>query len=222
MSAHRATVFIVDDDVDVAQAIARLLSTARYKVCMFDSAQDFLAKHDPEAPGCIVLDVAMPGVSGLQLQQFLIASGCLRPIIFLTGVGDVPTSVQAMKAGAVDFLTKPVGDNELFSAIEQALRIDQSERGLRSRKQIVSKRLSRLTPRERQVLEHVISGQLNKQIASDLGTREKTVKVHRSRVMHKMGARSVAELIQLASCAGVIATPPLRPALKDESDWRYW
>src|SRR5688572_18473229 len=116
MSAQRATVFIVDDDADVRQAVARLVSTAFYKVSTFDSAQDFLARHDPETPGCIVLDAAMPGISGLQLQQFLVASGCLRPIVFLTGVGDIPTSVQAMKAGAVDFLTKPVGDDELFSA----------------------------------------------------------------------------------------------------------
>jgi FixJ family two-component response regulator len=222
MSAQRATVFIVDDDADVRQAVARLVSTAFYKVSTFDSAQDFLARHDPETPGCIVLDAAMPGISGLQLQQFLVASGCLRPIVFLTGVGDIPTSVQAMKAGAVDFLTKPVGDDELFSAIERALRVDQAERHSRSRKQIISRRVARLTPRERQVLEHVMSGQLNKQIACDLGTCEKTVKVHRSRVMHKMGARSVAELILLASCVGIVATPPLRPAVRDEAGWMSW
>lgn len=217
MSTPKPTVFIVDDDCDVRAAIARLLSTAHYGTCTFESAQEFLAKHNPEPPGCILLDVAMPDLSGLQLQQFLAASGISRPIIFLTGVGDVPTSVRAMKAGAVNFLTKPVEDTELFAAIEEALRVDQLERRLRIRKQILCKRLARLTPRERQVLEQVISGQLNKQIAATLGTVEKTIKVHRARVMHKMGARSVAELVQLALCAGVVATPPLRTLPRHEA-----
>jgi FixJ family two-component response regulator len=210
MSTHKAMVFIVDDDDDVRAAIARLLSTAHYGTRTFDSAHDFLANHNPEPPGCIILDVAMPGLTGLQLQQFLATSDTPRPIIFLTGVGDVPTSVRAMKAGAVNFLTKPVDDTELFAAIEEAIRVDQVERRFRQRKQIIEKRLAKLTPRERQVLEHVVSGQLNKQIAADLGTVEKTIKVHRSRVMHKMGARSVAELVQLATCVGIVASPPLR------------
>jgi FixJ family two-component response regulator len=210
MSVQKATIFIVDDDEPVRAAIGRLLATAHYDICTFDSAIDFLTKHNPEPPGCIILDVAMPGLTGLQLQQFLSTSANPRPIIFLTAVGDIATSVRAMKGGAVNFLTKPVEDCELFAAIEEALRIDQSERHLRQRRHVVMKRLEKLTPRERQVLEHVIVGQLNKQIAADLGTVEKTIKVHRSRVMHKMGARSVAELVQLASCGGIVAVPPLR------------
>jgi FixJ family two-component response regulator len=216
MNTQKPTIFIVDDDFDVRSAIARLLSTAHYEIRTFNSAQNFIAHHNPEPPGCIILDVAMPGLTGLQLQEFLATAGNPRPIIFLTGVGDVPTSVRAMKAGAVNFLTKPVEDHELFAAIDEALRVDQLERRLRQRRQVVVKRLADLTPREREVMEHVIAGQLNKQIAADLGTVEKTIKAHRARVMHKMGARSVAELVQLASCAGVVITPPLRAPVQNE------
>lgn len=210
MSGERPTVFIVDDDADVRTSTARLLRTANYETVTFESAAEFLASYDSEAPGCIILDVAMSGLSGLQLQECLVERGCLHPIIFLTGVGNVPTSVKAMKAGAVDFLTKPVEEDELFATVEEAIRMDQAGRRVRTRKQIIARRLEKLTPREREVFELVIAGRLNKQIAAALGTVEKTIKVHRARVMHKTGARTVAELVQLAACVGIVAVPPLR------------
>lgn len=210
MNGQRPTVFIVDDDPDVRTSTARLLRSANYEAVTFESAAEFLANHATEVPGCIILDVAMAGLSGLQLQARLVEGGCVRPIIFLTGVGNVPTSVKAMKAGAVNFLTKPVEEDELFAAIEEAIRLDQAGRRVHSRKQIIARRLEKLTPREREVFELVIAGRLNKQIAAALGTVEKTIKVHRARVMHKTGARTVAELVQLAACVGIVAMPPLR------------
>ena len=210
MSGQRPTVFIVDDDPDVRTSTARLLHTADYETRTFESAAEFLANHQDEVPGCIILDVAMSGLTGLQLQERLVEVGCVHPIIFLTGVGSVPISVKAMKAGAVNFLTKPVEEDELFATVDEAIRLDQSGRRLRARRQVIARRVERLTPREREVFELVIAGRLNKQIAAALGTVEKTVKVHRSRVMHKIGARTVAELVQLATCAGIVAAPPLR------------
>jgi FixJ family two-component response regulator len=209
-------VFLVDDDPDVRTSTARLLRTASYEIRTFESAEEFLAHYEADIPGCIILDVAMAGLSGLQLQDSLTARGCVHPIIFLTGVGNVPTSVKAMKAGALNFLTKPVEDTELFAAVEEAVSLDQQNRRLRTRRQIIARRLAKLTPREREVFELVIAGRLNKQIAADLGTVEKTIKVHRARVMHKTGARTVAELVQLAACVGIIAMPPLRPATHEE------
>jgi FixJ family two-component response regulator len=200
----------VDDDPDVRTATSRLLHAADYQTRTFESAAEFLANHEDEVPGCIILDIAMSGLTGLQLQERLVERGCVHPIIFLTGVGNVPISVKAMKAGAVNFLTKPVEEDELFATVDEAIRLDQSGRRLRARKQIISHRLERLTPREREVFQLVIAGRLNKQIAASLGTVEKTVKVHRARVMHKLGARTVAELVQLAACVGVVAAPPLR------------
>ena len=210
MSGQRPTVFIVDDDADVRTSTARLLRTANYETVTFESASEFLDSYDGDTPGCIILDVAMAGLSGLQLQERLLERGCLHPIIFLTGVGNVPTSVKAMKAGAINFLTKPVEEDELFATVEEAIRVDLAGRRVRTRKQIIGRRIERLTPREREVFELVIAGRLNKQIAATLGTVEKTIKVHRARVMHKTGARTVAELVQLAACVGIVAVPPLR------------
>jgi FixJ family two-component response regulator len=199
------TVFLVDDDPGVLRALTRLLRAAGRQVRAFGSAQDFLAAHDPAMPGCVVLDLSMPGLNGLELQTALEASGCRRPIVFVSGHGDVPSSVRAMKAGAVDFLTKPVSAEDLLAAVERAVRQDDLMRRSRAELQVIGERLKTLTPREREVLQHVVAGQLNKQIAADLGTVEKTIKVHRSRLMGKMGVRSVADLVRLAERMGIAA-----------------
>jgi FixJ family two-component response regulator len=198
MSDESATVFLVDDDPGVLRALARLLRAAGFDVRAFRSSREFLAGHDAATPGCIVLDLAMPGESGLDLQTALAAAGCQRPIVFVSGHGDIPSSVRAMKAGAVDFLTKPVSQEHLLAAIRRAVERDRLMREVRTELQAIAERVSTLTPREREVLDHVVMGQLNKQIAADLGTVEKTVKVHRSRVMEKMGVRSLADLVRMA------------------------
>jgi len=207
MNGTTSTVFIVDDAREVRMGLSRLLAAAGYRVRAFESAACFLEEHDVEAPGCLLLDVCMPGLSGLELQRTLVGSPGARPIVFLTGRGDIQTSVHAMKEGAVDFLTKPVDESQLFAAVEQALKRDAEQRLERAIRDTIHKRLAMLTPRERQVMAHVIRGRLNKQIAADLGTGEKTVKVHRARVMSKMVARSVAELVQLAARVGVGIEP---------------
>jgi FixJ family two-component response regulator len=207
MNGTTSTVFIVDDAREVRTGLSRLLAAAGYRVRAFESAASFLKEHDAEAPGCLLLDVCMPGLSGLDLQHTLVGSADARPIVFLTGRGDVQTSVHAMKEGAVDFLTKPVDDTQLFAAVDQALKRDAEQRLERAIRDTIQRRLAMLTPRERQVMAHVIRGRLNKQIAADLGTGEKTVKVHRARVMSKMVARSVAELVQLAARVGVGVEP---------------
>ena len=197
------TVFVVDDEPAVLKGLARLLRSARLNVATFASPRDFLERHDPCAHGCLVLDVAMPGLNGLELQESLAEKGGAVPIIFLTGHGDIPMSVQAMKRGAVDFLTKPVNDEDLLKAVRAAIEKDSVARRARAELEEIQQRLATLTPREREVLEHVIAGQLNKQTAADLGTVEKTIKVHRARVMEKMKVQSVAELVRLAERAGV-------------------
>jgi FixJ family two-component response regulator len=209
MNGSTSTVFIVDDAREVRLGLSRLLGAAGYRVRAFESAACFLQEHDAEAPGCLLLDVCMPGLSGLELQRSLVGSPGARPIVFLTGRGDIQTSVHAMKEGAVDFLTKPVDDQQLFAAVDQALKRDAEQRLERAIRDTIQRRLAMLTPRERQVMAHVIRGRLNKQIAADLGTGEKTVKVHRARVMSKMVARSVAELVQLAARVGVGIEPAL-------------
>ena len=196
------TVFVVDDDAAVLKGLSRLLRSAGLAVATFPSPREFLDSHDPNTPGCLVLDVAMPELNGLELQQTLLASGHELAIIFLTGHGDIPMSVKAIKHGAVDFLTKPVSDDDLLQAVRDAIEKDRLQRQARAEVADIQQRLATLTPREREVLEHVISGQLNKQIAADLGTVEKTVKVHRARVMQKMKVQSVAELVRLAERAG--------------------
>jgi FixJ family two-component response regulator len=203
MSEPPPTVFLVDDDPSFLKGLSRLLRSAGLAVATFSSAAQFLEAHDPSQPGCLVLDVAMPGLDGLALQKALAEAGSARPIVFLTGQGDIPKSVRAMKGGAVDFLTKPVDDAVLLQAIEVALRRDAENRRLGSELAEIRRRWGTLTPREREVLQHVIAGRRNKQIASALGTVERTVKLHRSRVMAKMNARSVAELVRLAEQAGI-------------------
>ena len=203
MSQAEPTVFIVDDDPAVLKSLSRLLRASQFNVVTFGSAQEFLERHDPHSPGCLVLDLAMPGLNGLELQEALKINGSAIPIIFLTGHGDIPMSVRAIKGGALDFLTKPVHDKDLLKAVEAALEKDRIERQSRAELDEIQERLATLTPREREVLIHVVSGQLNKQIAYDLGTVEKTIKVHRARVMEKMKVGSVAELVRLTERAGI-------------------
>jgi len=197
------TIFVVDDDPAVLKSLGRLLRSAGLHVETCNSPQDFLARHNPAMPGCLVLDVAMPGLNGLEVQQALAAIGDERPIVFLTGHGDIPTSVEAMKRGAVDFLTKPVNAEVLLKAIHSAIVKDSVRRLERDEVEEFKQRLATLTPREREVLPYVISGRLNKQIAGELGTAEKTIKVHRARVMEKMKVQSVAELVRLAERLGI-------------------
>ena len=197
------TVFIVDDDAGVLKALSRLLRARGYDIRSYTSPQEFLAHHDPAVPGCAVLDVSMSGLDGLELQQALTAGGSHRPVIFITGKGDIPTSVRAMKAGAIDFLTKPVNDKDLLGAISRAQEQDAKSRQTDADLASIQARITTLTPREREVLTHVVAGRLNKQIAGDLGTVEKTIKVHRSRVMEKLGVRTVADLVRMAEKAGI-------------------
>ena len=219
MDGETGTVFVVDDAAEVRRSLSRLLATAGYRVQAFESAESFLKGHDAESPGCLLLDVRMPGLSGPDLQHALASRGLTRPIVFLTGNGDIETSVRAMKEGAVDFLTKPVDDVPLFAAVENALRRDAEQRLKRSIRRTIQQRLENLTPRERQVLVQVIRGRLNKQIAAELGTGEKTIKVHRARVMSKMRVRSVAELVQLCAQVGV-SIEPTRGCRTASIDWK--
>jgi FixJ family two-component response regulator len=202
------TVFIVDDDAGVLKALSRLLRAKGYDPRPYTSPQEFLAHHDATVPGCAVLDLAMPGLDGIQLQEALAARGSHRPVIFITGKGNVPTSVRAMKAGAIDFLTKPVNDEDLLEAIGRAEAQDSRARQLHAELVSIQARISTLTPREREVLTHVVAGRLNKQIAGDLGTVEKTIKVHRSRLMQKLGVRTVADLVRMAEKAGISRQAP--------------
>jgi FixJ family two-component response regulator len=197
------TVFVVDDDASVRGAVARLLHSAGYQTETFASAEGFLAQSRFDAPGCILLDVRMPGLNGLELQQALTAADRQLPIVFITGHGDVPMSVRAMKAGAEDFLPKPFDDEELLKAVARALNKSQREQNERTEVAEIRRRLSSLTPREREVLCHVVAGQLNKQIAADLSIAEKTIKVHRGRVMEKMGASSLAGLVAMTGRIGI-------------------
>lgn len=202
------TVFMVEDTQDVRMSLSRLLTAAGYQVRSFESAERFLNEQNSEAPGCLLLDVCLPGLSGAELQHRLITSGIARPIVFMTGLTDIQISVDAMKRGAIDFLTKPIDKERLFPAIEQAFCRDGEQRGELAVQRAIERHLDSLTARERQVLEHVICGRLNKQIAADLGIGEKTVKVHRGRVMAKMAVRSVAELVQLCARVGIVREPP--------------
>jgi len=197
------TVYLVDDDQGVLKALSRLLQAKGYDTRCFSSAHEFLECHDPALAGCAIFDVAMPGLDGLVLQQVFKADGNQRPVIFLTGKGDIPKSVRAMRAGAIDFLTKPVNHLALFDAIGRAEQDDANARKTRAELAAIEAKIATLTPRERQVLSHVAAGRLNKQIACDLGTVEKTIKVHRGRMMEKLEVRTVADLVRLAEKVGI-------------------
>ncbi len=197
------TVFLVDDDPEMRKALSRLLCSKGFSVRTFASAPEFSAKYKPVNPGCLVLDVAMPDMSGLELQERLERGGVALPVIFLTGQGDIPMSVRAIKAGAVDFLTKPVDKADLVNAVRAALVRSVEQAAEMEELADLSARLANLTRREREVFEHVITGKLNKQIAVELGTSEQTVKVHRMRVTAKMGMASAVELARAAQRLGV-------------------
>jgi len=197
------TVFLVDDDVRIVKALSRLLRMKGYEVRSYTSPREFLAGHDATIPGCAVFDVSMPDLDGLALQQALSAGGSQRPVIFITGQGDIPTSVRAMRAGAVDFLTKPVSNADLLAAIARAGERDIGARHVQAELAAIQAKIATLTPREREVLTHVVAGRLNKQIAYDLGTAEKTVKFHRGAMMRKLDVRTVADLVRLAEKAGI-------------------
>lgn len=196
-------VFIVDDEQELRRALERLLRGEGYDVVTFGSAEEFLQAIDPSTHGCCVLDVAMPGLDGLALQERLGATGASLAIVFLTGHGDIPMSVQAMRAGAVDFLTKPVKRQDLVRALEAGLAAARARRAASEATAGFRTRLARLTPREHEVMLHVIAGKLNKVIASDLGTTEHTVKVHRGRMMEKLEVGSVAELVRVTRALGI-------------------
>jgi FixJ family two-component response regulator len=206
------TVFIVDDDAPLCKALARLLREHGWQTATYESAEAFLAQRDPHAPGCLLLDVNLPGLDGLELQRRLADGGPALPIVFLTGHGDIPMSVRAIKSGAVDFLTKPVGAYALHAAVQTAIAQDARSRQALADTTSLQQRLASLTEREREVLAGLAAGKLNKQIAEDLGIVEQTVKFHRARIMQRTQARTLAELMHLAASAGLLPSLPPSPA----------
>jgi len=212
VTAPRAIVHVVDDDASFLTSIGRLLKASGYEVATYAAAAELLRQvPDGSRPGCILLDVQLPGLSGPDLQARLTSSGCALPIVFLTGHGNIPTSVRAIKAGAEDFLTKPVAADQLIDVIERAIARFLASREHQTGTASARALANRLTPRERQVFERVARGLMNKEIARELGTSERTIKAHRQKVMEKMAVRSLAELVVLAERLGVLAAPSEKP-----------
>jgi FixJ family two-component response regulator len=203
VDALPATIYVVDDDPDICRALGRLLRSVGYRPVIFQSANDFVRAHASVLAGCVILDQAMPDLDGLGVQAILHAADFFHPVIFLTGLATIQLSVDAIKGGAINLLTKPIDENRLLEAIEEALRIDTDRLRERQEHASIVARLATLTPREREVMEHVVNGRMNKQIAGDLGTVEKTIKAHRARIMQKMKVRTVACLVRLASAVGI-------------------
>jgi FixJ family two-component response regulator len=198
MPKSEPTVFIVDDDEAVRDSLKMLMNSVGLESECYASAQEFLEDYDPDRPGCLVLDVRMPGMSGIDLQERLVAMHSVHPVIFITGHGDVPMAVHAMRAGAVDFVQKPFSEQALLDRIHQSLEQDSKSRTLLGRREEIAERIAQLTPREKQVMELVTDGKANKVIAIDLGVSERTVEIHRARVMQKMGAESLPHLVRMA------------------------
>jgi FixJ family two-component response regulator len=203
MNETPSIVFVIDDDDSVRRALRRLIHSVGLQVELFGSAREFLERQWPDVPSCMILDIRLPGISGLDFQRRLTEAKIHIPIIFITGHGDIPMTVRAMKAGAVEFLTKPFRDQDLLDAIHQALERDRVRRQQEAEIATLRERFESLTPREQEVLPWVISGLLNKQIAAEIGTTEATVKVHRSQLMHKMGAESLADLVRMSEKIGI-------------------
>jgi RNA polymerase sigma factor (sigma-70 family) len=197
MTEYNPTVFLVDDDEAVRDSLGLLMKSVALTSRSFASAGDFLAAYDPDSPGCLILDIRMPGMSGMELQQKLIDMRAKLPIIFITGHGDIPMAVEAMQRGAVDFIPKPFRDDELLDRINKALETDRKNRDSLVEREVIEERIERLTPREKQVLELVVQGKANKVIAGDLDVSQRTVEIHRARVMEKMQVRSVAQLVRM-------------------------
>jgi RNA polymerase sigma factor (sigma-70 family) len=197
MTEYNPTVFLVDDDEAVRDSLGLLMKSVALTSRSFASAGDFLAAYDPDSPGCLILDIRMPGMSGMELQQKLIDMRAKLPIIFITGHGDIPMAVEAMQRGAVDFIPKPFRDDELLDRINKALETDRKNRDSLVEREVIEERIERLTPREKQVLELVVQGKANKVIAGDLEVSQRTVEIHRARVMEKMQVRSVAQLVRM-------------------------
>jgi len=207
MSTHAATVYIVDDDDAFRDSLRWLLEPTGYTVAAYADAASFLAEYDARQPGCLVLDIRMPGMSGLELQDELRRRGSTLPVIFVTGHGDVPMAVNAVKKGAVEFIEKPFNDRAFLGIVENALKIDASQRRDRARKMSAAARIGALTEREREIMRHVVAGKMNKTIADELGISIKTVEAHRAKVMQKMGVDSIAQLVQLALEGGTPRKP---------------
>jgi len=208
MATERPVVFIVDDDASIRTALEDLIGSVGMEARTFASPQDFLQAKRPDAPGCLVLDVRLPGSSGLQFQQELAKAGIHLPVIFITGHGDIPMSVRAIKAGAVEFLTKPFRDQELLDAINAAIERHRAQRRDAAVVVQLRQRFDSLTQREREIMALVIAGRANKQIAGDLGVSEATVKVHRGQIMRKMGAKSLPELVRMGDALGLSTPKP--------------